>query len=44
MSYVITTCTASGATSHYAGTGSPDATLAALPDDEPMSITLLVSP
>jgi hypothetical protein len=44
MSYIITTCTATGSQHTYAGTGSPDATLAALPEDEPMSITLLVQP
>ena len=44
MRYVITTCTASGAKQTYVGPGSPDATLAALPEDEPMSITVLVHP
>ena len=44
MSYIITTCTATGSQRIYAGTGSPDAALAALPEDEPMSITVLVSP
>jgi len=44
VSYIITTCTATGSLQTYAGTGSPDAALAALPEDEPMSITVLVSP
>ena len=44
MSSIITTCTATGSQHTYAGTGSPDATLAALPEDEPMSITVLVHP
>jgi hypothetical protein len=44
MSYFITTRTATGSQQTYTGTGSPDAALAALPEDEPMSITVLVSP
>lgn len=43
MSYIITTRTAN-AVHTYAGIGSPDAALAALPEHEPMSITVLVSP